>query len=135
MTNVFPKTYHALASGLTVTLGEWNEAKVLYRGQEFTVTAEQYEFTKDKLGRSWLDLTPEEQEARWGKQQFAEGPTPEGMAIGSDDTHGYEHRRWMRAVEQAKLISNPSERAAEFARIKKEFPGNYGSAQRTLRQY
>lgn len=132
----FPKTFHVLASGFTVTLGEGRaESSVMYQGQTFTVTEAQYEFTTDKNGHSWIDLTPDEQEARWGHQKFSEGPAPEGVEIGADDTHGLMYRRWQSAVQNAEQISDPIERATAFKEIKAKFPTRYASTQRTIRTY
>ena len=126
----FPRTYHVLVSGLTVNLGV--DGFVGLRGHEFTVNQEQYAETFDKLGRSWLDMTADEQEKRWGVQQFAEGPAPDDMGIGADDIHGARHRQWLRATEAAQKISNPAERAAAFRKIKADFPEQNKSTQQSV---
>ncbi|SEB81084.1 hypothetical protein [Microbacterium hydrocarbonoxydans] len=125
----YPRTFHVLTSGLTVTLGEW-DANVLYRGQTFTVTEEQYEFTKDKRGASWLDLTEEEQVARWGHQKFSTGPAPDGMEVGFDDSTVL-YRRRENAVFAARKLTDPVERAEAFKAIERKY-GRPQSTQRSV---
>ncbi|MGF2950302.1 hypothetical protein [Microbacterium alcoholitolerans] len=129
----FPRTFHILASGLSVALGDF-DGFVGLRGHEFTVSEEQYAFTKNRFGVSWLDMSADEQEAKWGVQRFAEGPVPEGMEIGQDDKHGARYRQWMRATEEAQKISNPVDRDAAFRKIKADFPEQNKSFQ-TSRAY
>lgn len=47
-----------------------------YRGQEILFGPQSYEETKDRFGVSWLNLTDEEQFARWGNVKFRKGPWP-----------------------------------------------------------
>ena len=133
----YPRRFYILRSGLTVNIGEDRDPRhrVMYRGDTFEVTEEEYEASKDLKGRSWLDMTPEDQEARWGNQNFGEGDLPEGIEWADDDLHGQVYRQWQAATERAKKISDPAERAQAYADIKRKFPQNYGSSQRTIREY
>lgn len=108
------RTFHARATGLTISkfspTGDAPRGVVLYAGQTFTVTPQEYDLSLDRLGRSWLDLTPEEQVQRWGMQKFAEGPAPEDMGIGEDDDLVM-FERGMSALKYAREISDPRDRA------------------------
>ncbi|MGN7965054.1 hypothetical protein ACTJKK_03155 [Microbacterium sp. 22179] len=121
------RIFHCRATGLTLAqfseAGDARAGKVLSRGENFTVTEAEYELSKDRLGRSWLDMTPDEQVKRWGMQKFGTGPAPSDMAFGSDD-EGYQYRQGTRAREEAQLISHPKERAAALAEVERK----YGSA-------
>lgn len=68
----FKKTFHFLEDGQTYFGQQW------YRGQEVTIVEGSKEFSLafDREGRFILDLTPEEQIAKWGKVMYAEGPWP-----------------------------------------------------------
>lgn len=61
---------HVLADGLTA-LG-----RVFYRGQEIVFGPKAYEDTKGRDGRSWLNMSDEEQYDRWGVVRFRKGPWP-----------------------------------------------------------
>ena len=124
--NRYPRTFHVLESGLTVNLGD-RSGGVLYRGEVFTVTEQQYEFTKNKHGVSWLDMTPEEQDERWGVQRFGEGEAPADIGyIGSDDST-VRFRRRENAVIAARKITDDAERKKAFAEIN----ATYGPAEST----
>ena len=118
------KTFHCRATGLTLPAfspaGDPRPGRVLSRGETFTVSAEAYELTKDRLGNSFLDLTPDQQVARWGMQKFGTGPAPEDMKFAEDD-EGYQYRAGTRAREQALLISHPVERAEALAAVEKRY--------------
>lgn len=118
------RTFHARATGLTLSAyspaGDAATGRVLYKGETFTVSAEEYELSKDRIGRSWLDLTPDEQVARWGMQKFGTGTAPEDMTFAGDD-EGYQYKAGTRAREQALLISHPVERAEALAAIEKRY--------------
>jgi len=125
--------YHVRASGLTLpgipsAPGGTATGRVLKRGEEFTVTPELYEATKDRNGASWLDMTPEAQVKRWGMVRFHEGPAPVDLAaevdsvgVGADD-ESVMYRRGIAAREYARAISDPAKRAEAL----KEVQAKYG---------
>ncbi|WP_374460126.1 hypothetical protein [Microbacterium sp.] len=90
--------------------------------------------TLDRAGNSWLDLTEEQQEERYGKPMFTLGDHSEGIAVGEDDVHGFRYKKWCRAIEEAQRIVDPAERAAALARIKREYPEQSRTSQ-TSRPY
>lgn len=47
-----------------------------YYGQEVTFGPEAYKNTIDRFGNSWINMTDEEQYARWGEVKFRKGPWP-----------------------------------------------------------
>lgn len=117
-------TITALTTGLTVPSapGESGFAgRVLLRGQTVKVNRED---TLDRLGNTWLDLDTDAQIKRWGEQRFMIGTPTEadGITLGDDDIHGFRYRKWMAATEQARAISDPAERAAALAQVKRDFP-------------
>ncbi|MGO4487053.1 hypothetical protein [Microbacterium sp. 2RAF4] len=127
-------TIHALKTGLTVPRDTYGGI-VLYQGQTVTLTAKQIEQTYDREGNSWLDLSEEDQRARWGEVRFGHGPAPEGMGIGDDDAYGARYHRHQAEVEYAKKISDPDERIGALRQIAKKYPEQRGTTQWTLREY
>lgn len=118
------KTFHCRATGLTLPAfsptGDAIAGRVLYQGETFTVSAETHELTKDRLGLSWLDLTPEQQVQKWGMQRFGTGPAPDDLTFAGDD-EGYAYKAGIRAREQALLISHPVDRAEALAAVEKKY--------------
>ncbi|MCK2035686.1 hypothetical protein KZC51_06010 [Microbacterium sp. SSW1-49] len=116
-------TIHARSTGLTVPqiteAGDAAPGIVLYQGQTITLTPAQVDATRDRLGRTWLDLTADEQVQRWGMQKFAGGPAPEGMGIGEDDDAVW-FKRAITALDAAKKITNPAERKAALQAVNVE---------------
>jgi len=53
----------------------------MFRGREVTLTATIIASTRDRLGRSWLELLDDEaaQLERWRRLTVARGPWPEGL--------------------------------------------------------
>lgn len=90
--------------------------------------------TLDRSGNSWLDLTEEQQEERYGKQMFILGDHSEGIAVGEDDVHGFRYKKWCRAVEEAQRIVDPAERSAALRDIKDKYPEQSRTGQ-TSRPY
>ncbi|WP_404435176.1 hypothetical protein LG322_08455 [Microbacterium aerolatum] len=119
-------------SGFTVPdiAGEvYSRNRVCYRGEVVTLTPEQVEMTKDRAGNSWLDLTEEAQESKWGAVRFRHGDHSAEVAFIGDDDSTVRYRRRENAVQQAQKIADAAERKAEFARIN----STYGHAQSTQR--
>ncbi|CAH0158812.1 hypothetical protein SRABI98_00970 [Microbacterium sp. Bi98] len=125
MTNT--RTFHARATGLTISkfspTGDALPGVVLFAGQTFTVTPEEYELSKDRTGHSWLDLDAQAQTARWGMVKFQEGPAPDGMGIG-EDSEFVMFERGMQALKYARGISDPRERALAVKAVWDEY-GTY----------
>ncbi len=113
MTNI-GDTIHFTDSGLVF------DGRVRLRGEQFTLTEVQIESTKDRNGRSWLDLSDDEQLARWGRINFQRGPAPENMHPWDTDLAAREARRQF-LINEAKRIGHPTEQRIELARIAEEF--------------
>lgn len=129
-----PRIFHARSTGLTLPEagragGTPAGGRVLYQGETFEVTREVYDATKDRGGRSWLDLTPEEQVQRWGMQKFGPGPAPEDLKFAGDD-EGVQYRRGLAAREEALKHSDPGSRALAL----KEVATEYGDALNPIAQ-
>lgn len=123
-THKFPFTAHCRASGLTIPAvtraGDAATGRVLRQGEEFEVTQDLYDATLDRVGESWLNLTPEEQVQRYGMVRWAEGKTPEEITLGGDD-EGYLYKQGLAAREEALKISHPAERAEALAAVEKKY--------------
>lgn len=61
---------HFLEDGLS------SNGRNFYRGQEVTFGPEAYADTLDRNGNSWLNMSEEEQYARWDEVKFRRGPWP-----------------------------------------------------------
>lgn len=125
-------TITVLATGLTLP-GPSNpnayfatSGRTALRGE--VVEVERSE-TVNRNGDSWLDLTEDEQEQRWGKQMFALGDHSEGIELGDDDEYGVRYHRWLKATEEAQKISDPAERSAALREIKAKYPEQNRSSQ------
>lgn len=118
------KTFHCRATGLTLpafsAAGDPLAGRVLSRGETFTVSAETYELTKDRLGNSWLDLTEQEQTQRWGMIRFLPGPAPEDIIYADDDEY-FNYLAGTRARDQALAVSHPVERAEALAAVERKY--------------
>jgi hypothetical protein len=62
---------HFVEDGLTAFGYSWLAGQELEVGKD----SPEFERTKDIHGKSWLELTEEEQEAQWGKVKFKTGPS------------------------------------------------------------
>ncbi|MEJ1091957.1 hypothetical protein [Microbacterium istanbulense] len=125
-------TITVLATGLTLP-GPSNpnayfatSGRTALRGE--VVEVERSE-TVNRNGDSWLDLTEEQQEARWGKQMFVLGDHSEGIELGDDDEYGARYYQWLKATEEARKISDPAERSAALREIKAKYPEQNRSSQ------
>ena len=123
-TSIYPRVIHLLTS---VTIPADNvgalrsaSATVVNRGQTVTISPEQYEATKDRLGNSWLDLDEEAQEVRFGEVRFRDGVAPDGV-------HPWDHdeglKNLLRETElaEARKLENTAERADAVAAIFKKY--------------
>lgn len=63
---------HVLMDGFTIN------GLVTYRGQEFEfpIGGKAYQQTVNREGKSWLNITQDEQYERWGEARFGHGPWP-----------------------------------------------------------
>lgn len=121
----FPKTLHALT---TITLPDetfspsaWGSMGTLVnRGQQVEISQARYEATKDREGNSWMDLTENEQEARWGEVRFRWGETPDGVNPWDRDASLANLLRETELAEARKL-ENTAERADAVAAIFKKY--------------
>jgi hypothetical protein len=107
MTN---RTFHVLRSGLTIPAGA-GANRVAFRGETFTISDTQYEDSKDREGRSWLD-TPDD--------RFAVGPAPADISLGEDDT-SFVYRRREEDLTAARGIDDPAERHAAVEAVHKKY--------------
>lgn len=57
--------------------------KNFYYGQEVIFGPEAYKETIDRFGNSWLNMTDDDQYARWGEVKFRKGPWP-GVRVYED---------------------------------------------------
>ncbi|WP_341954546.1 hypothetical protein [Microbacterium sp. LWH13-1.2] len=114
------KIFHCRATGLTLpafsAAGDAAAGRVLSRGETFTVSPETYELTKDRLGSSFLDLTPQEQVQKWGSQRFGTGPAPEDMVIGEDDEYQVFKAAFAK-LEYSRKISDPAARKLAVQKV------------------
>lgn len=108
-------TITVLRSGLTVPHDSYS-GRVAYAGETIELTPEQIEHTRDRNGVSWLDLSPEQQEALG----FKLGAGDPDAVIGSDDI-GLQSARREKAMEEAKRIPNDAERAAAIQAVYKKY--------------
>lgn len=132
------RTIHGVQTGLTIQAetiagGIAAGGRVLRQGETITLTAAQVDETRDRLGNTYLDFTPEEQVGRWGKVLFADGPAPEGLKFGGDD-EGYLYQQGLRAREHARQISDPNDRKAALAEVTAEY-GHVLAPQAQVSQY
>ena len=130
-------TITVLASGFTIPGraregSYWStDSRTALRGEVVEIDRSE---TLDRSGNSWLDLTEEQQEERYGKQMFILGDHSEGIAVGDDDVHGFRYKKWCRAVEEAQRIVDPAARAAALREIKRDYP-EHGRTSQTSRAY
>lgn len=91
-----PRILHILVDGFTAF------GKVWYRGQEITVVPESDEWksTVDAEGNTWLNLSVQEQEIRYGRQVFGRGHWPYGGFNLDDPTLTDEEREVLARAEQ-----------------------------------
>jgi hypothetical protein len=118
-----PRIMHVLVSGSTAPNGP-DASFVARRGDQFTVDAKTYESTLDRNGNSFLDLTPEEQIARWGVQRYAEGPKPDDVVWGDDDEVVQLYRQ-AKERDEAYSIQDPASRRLAIL----ELNARYGHVQ------
>ncbi|BFM23070.1 hypothetical protein [Microbacterium sp. che218] len=117
----FPRTLHALS---TITLPDetfspsaWGSLGTLVnRGQQVEVSEARYEATKDRAGNSWMDLTEEEQEARWGEVRFRWGASPDDVRPWDRD-EGLKNLLRETELAEARKLENTAERADAVATI------------------
>lgn len=102
------RTVHAVKSGITIA------GFVLRRGETITLTESQVEDTFDRHGVSYLDMSNEDQIARWGAIKFQPGPAPEGMAAWQDDTAARADARDAERNDALQIV----DRAKRMAKLK-----------------
>lgn len=120
-------------SGFQVPFDDFS-SRVALRGELITLTPEQVEDTRDRNGNSWLDLTEEQQLARWGHVNFLKGDRSSDVKFIGDDDERIRFRRRERAIIEAHALSDPEERADALHKIR-ELYGTPRSSQRTLNEY
>ncbi|HEY9309918.1 MAG TPA: hypothetical protein VIP82_19110 [Microbacterium sp.] len=119
-----PRIIHIRASGVTLpavsAAGDAVAGRVMRRGEEVEITPDLYAATIDRTGASFLDQTPEEQVKRYGMVKWADGPCPPEIQVGDDD-EGYRYKAGLRAREDAKAVSNPTDRREALADVEAEY--------------
>ncbi|MFF7683876.1 hypothetical protein ACFZA2_14080 [Microbacterium sp. NPDC007973] len=122
------ETVHCLVSGTTLHRGGFEGGYVLLRGQQFIVTAEMIEASRDRFGRHRgvaLVHHPELQKlAHKGRVLYAPGPTPEGF-----EPWEYGDPAWADARERARLDAHAQRTDAERRAALAEVHRRYGPAQ------
>jgi len=91
-------------------------------GDEIIVTEEVRELSKDRSGRSWLDVldSPDEQVRKFGVVRYAPGPWPEGLSriepgsLEAADAHA-------KAYRDAWSLPTDEERTAALAEARRTF--------------
>ena len=119
MTKESTVVMHAKVSGVTVPTSS-DGGTVLFANQTVELDAAAVERTRDRNGISWLDMTADEQLARYGEVRFGLGPAPEGAVIGADDSMAMHDQR-REEEENLKFIADAQERAAAAASIRKRY--------------
>ena len=91
-----PRIIHILSDGFTAF------GKVWYRGQEITVVpdSDEWKATVDTQGLSWLNLSAQDQEIRYGRQVFGRGHWPYGGFDLTDPALSEEDREILARAEQ-----------------------------------
>jgi len=105
---------HAVESGITIA------GFVLKRGESITLTAAQVADTVDRDGNSFLDLSDDDQLARWGSVKFGQGPAPEGMAAWQDDSLARSDAREAARADALRIVDR-GERIAALKAIDDKF--------------
>lgn len=126
-------TLTVMRSGFPVPFDSYSN-RICYRGEVVTLTAEQVEGTKDRLGRTWLDLDDGEQIERWGIVRFKLGDHSADVGFIGDDDSTVRFRRRENAIIAANAISDPQDRAEAHREVKRLYGAAQGS-QRTLRSF
>jgi hypothetical protein len=132
------RTIHAVEDGMTAP------GRVLYRGEELTleVGSDHWELTIDPgTGRSWFDLSEDEQVERYGRVMFKPGPWPEKKPVieaGPPLSPGEQEARaawkdleegWREEAEWAKKAARPKfySRTVRGGVVPDQFPRPQGS--------
>ncbi|MFB4348621.1 hypothetical protein [Microbacterium sp. CR_7] len=117
------KTYYATRTGLTIPefspAGDPVGGRVLKQNEAFEVTPELIEYTRDRLGVSWLEFDAAEQTKRWGGVRFTERKPSAGAVIGADDD-AHMFKSAFAKLEHARKISDPAERKAAVQTVWQE---------------
>lgn len=71
--------FHFVKSGFSFLAPPTGLGETSQRGQTVTVTADLIELNEDRSGVSFLDLSPEEQVAKYGEPIWDHGPAPEEL--------------------------------------------------------
>ncbi len=106
------------------------------RGRELVLTTTMIASTKDRQGKSWLEMLDDEarQLERWGHVAVARGPWPEGL-----DTLDPEGSAWLierdRAYAEAARTEDPIRRQQLRSAADERFGGSPGQHSTTLMQY
>jgi hypothetical protein len=108
----------------------WVSGKVARRGQTIEVTEALIEASKDRFGRSWLDLVddPAGQVAVYGKEIIGRGPFPAGLVPTQPRTLDHREAR-LEAARAARELPKGPERDDALAKVEKL----YGPAEPTSR--
>lgn len=95
--------------------------RVAERGEVVQLNQKQIEFTRDREGNSWLQMSDDEQRERWGFVSFRPGLIPEGESINVwDEDEGLRNLLRDRALLEASKLGTEQERlAAKQAAIEK----------------
>lgn len=97
---------HFLEDGFT------SNGKMYYRGEEFRVKkdSEAYRATLDRNNNTWIDLSTEEQIARYGKVMFGNGPWPHSRPSVSEAEDEYNTLVAEGDVEQVRRYEKKKQR-------------------------
>lgn len=109
---------HFLVSGCTIP--REHIADVSRRGQTITITQALLDASVDRNNDSWLDLTEEDQQARYGVVRWRRGPAPDDMESWTRGTAEADMAREA-ARKLAFSIADPQAQALALAEVYKKF--------------
>ncbi|RFA07941.1 hypothetical protein B7R54_00970 [Subtercola boreus] len=106
---------HILATGVTLSIGDFYPSYIGRRGDTLTVTEAMIDASRDRNGETWLAAVATGDDPRIGL-----GPFPSDLPVLLSGSLEFEAER-QRRRDQAWLIPTESEREAALAKVRKEF--------------
>lgn len=129
-------TYWFCHDGLTVAISDSIhsvDSRVMKRGQSLLVTERIRRACTDTQGNVMWDLTPSEQEQRYGRVMFLPGEPPSELR---PEPGSVEHEKARESAYSAlKLISDPDEQHRAAVEVRKLYGVPSAARSQTLRTY
>lgn len=105
-----PRVIHLLKA-MTVPTDTAHDGRVAERGEVIEFSERQVEATIDREGRSWLNMTEDDQIRRWGHVAFRPGLIPEGESVNPwDDDPALANILRDQALREASALPTAKER-------------------------